>query len=100
MALVILRHGSAASLLPRQTGLVAIQRLDLTILIHRDHHGALGRMRDGAALDSKRARSQLVLAPPHTCVRVEDGIRCAEGIERVNVARAQGSFKTLRTHVA
>jgi hypothetical protein len=44
MALVIAGHGSTTPLLPRQTRLCAVQRLDLTLLIRRDHHCVRGRI--------------------------------------------------------
>jgi len=43
--LVIVRHGLAASGLDRQTGLGAIERLDLAFVIDRQHHG-VGRRID------------------------------------------------------
>src|SRR5215467_1802359 len=39
MTLIVVRHGSATSLLPRQPGLCAVQGLDLTLFIHRNHYG-------------------------------------------------------------
>src|SRR5215831_6294148 len=38
MTLIVVRHGSATSLLPRQPGLCAVQGLDLTLFIHRNHY--------------------------------------------------------------
>jgi hypothetical protein len=41
---MIVRHGSTTPFLPRQPGLRTIQGLDLTLLIHRNHHRSGGRM--------------------------------------------------------
>src|SRR6266481_4357309 len=41
---VIMSHGAAAALLHRQSGLGAIQRLDLTLLIHTKHQRLVGRV--------------------------------------------------------
>jgi hypothetical protein len=43
VALVIVRHGAAAALLQRQAGLGAVERLDLALLIQRQH-GVGGRI--------------------------------------------------------
>ena len=45
MSLVIVGHGSEASLFHRQTGLGAVERLDLGFLVHREHDG-VGRRID------------------------------------------------------
>jgi hypothetical protein len=37
VALIVVRHGPTAAFLERQTGLGAIERLDLALLIHREH---------------------------------------------------------------
>ena len=42
VALVVMRHGLAASGLDRQSGLGAVERLDLALLIERQHH-SVGR---------------------------------------------------------
>ena len=44
VAFVIVGHGSGASLLHRQAGLGTIQRLDLALLVDREHDGVLGRI--------------------------------------------------------
>src|ERR1700758_5060780 len=44
VALVIVRHGGASTLLYRQSGLRTIQRLDLALLIHRQHQRVLRRV--------------------------------------------------------
>src|SRR6266481_2392763 len=41
---VIMSHGAAAALLHWQSGLGAIQRLDLTLLIHTKHQRLVGRV--------------------------------------------------------
>jgi len=51
VAFVIMRHGAGAALLHRQAGLGTIERLDLALLIHREHHG-MGRRIDIKAHDS------------------------------------------------
>src|SRR5271154_1219881 len=38
VSLVVMRHRAAASALQRQPGLSAIERLDLALLVHREHH--------------------------------------------------------------
>ena len=43
--LVVVRHGLAASRLDRQSGLGAVERLDLALLVNRQHHG-VGRRVD------------------------------------------------------
>ena len=45
MSLVIVGHGAEASLFHRQTGLGAVERLDLGFLVHREHDG-VGRRID------------------------------------------------------
>lgn len=44
VALVIVGHGRGAALLQRQAGLGAIERLDLGLLIDREHQRVLGRV--------------------------------------------------------
>ena len=44
VALVVVGHGPGAALLHRQTGLGAVERLDLALLIHREHDGVGGRI--------------------------------------------------------
>src|SRR5205814_7192979 len=41
MALVVVRHGPGTTLLEREARLRAVERLDLTLLVKREHHGAL-----------------------------------------------------------
>src|SRR3954451_17963228 len=42
MALVVVGHGAGAALLQGQAGLGAVERLDLALLVDRQHHG-MGR---------------------------------------------------------
>ncbi len=42
VALVVMRHGAAAPALERQPRLGAVERLDLALFVHRQHHG-MGR---------------------------------------------------------
>ena len=42
--LVVVRHGAVAAFLPRQARLGAVERLDLALLIHRQHDGVHGRI--------------------------------------------------------
>ncbi len=44
VAFVVVRHGSGAALLHRQARLGAVQRLDLALLVDREHDGVLGRI--------------------------------------------------------
>ena len=44
VSLVVMRHRAAASALQRQPGLGAIERLDLALLVHREHHGVRWRI--------------------------------------------------------
>lgn len=44
MALVIVRHGPEPPLLERQAGLDAVERLDLALLVNREHDGMRGRV--------------------------------------------------------
>ena len=44
VALVVVGHGSGAALLDRQSGLCAVQGLDLALLVHRQNHGVSGRI--------------------------------------------------------
>ena len=44
VAFVIVCHGGAFSGLQRQAGLGAIERLNLALLIDRQHHGMAGRL--------------------------------------------------------
>ena len=41
---VVMRHRAAAAALEGQSGLSAIERLDLAFLIHREHHGVRRRV--------------------------------------------------------
>ena len=50
MPLVVVGHGSGASLLHRQAGLGAVERLDLALLVDRQHDG-MGRWIDVEADD-------------------------------------------------
>jgi hypothetical protein len=45
VALVVVRHGLAAPGLDRQSGLGAVERLDLALFVEREHHG-VGRRID------------------------------------------------------
>ncbi len=45
VALVVMGHGAGAALLQRQAGLGAVKRLDLALLVDREHHG-MGRRVD------------------------------------------------------
>jgi hypothetical protein len=42
--LVIVRHGLAAARLDRQSGLGAVERLDLALFVEREHHGVSWRI--------------------------------------------------------
>ena len=44
IALVIVRHGCATALLQRQTGLCAVQGLNLALLVDGKDHGTLGSL--------------------------------------------------------
>jgi len=44
VALVVVGHGSAASLLQRKTGLCTVQRLDLALFIGAQHDGVFRRV--------------------------------------------------------
>jgi hypothetical protein len=44
VALVIMGHGGAAPLLDRQSGLRAVERLDLTFLVDAENHGMSRRI--------------------------------------------------------
>jgi hypothetical protein len=44
VARVIVRHGGGAPLLQRQAWLGAIERLDLALLVDREHDGMFGRI--------------------------------------------------------
>ncbi len=44
MALVVMRHGAAAAAFERQTWLGAVERLDLALFVHRQHHGMSRRV--------------------------------------------------------
>ena len=44
MALVVVRHGRAPTALHRQPRLGAVERLDLALLVHREHQRVLGRV--------------------------------------------------------
>ena len=44
VAFVIMRHGSGASLLHRQTGLGAIKRLNLALFVDAEHERVIGRV--------------------------------------------------------
>ena len=44
VALVVVRHGPGAALLQRQSGLGAIERLDLALFVDRQHDGVCGRI--------------------------------------------------------
>ena len=65
---VVMGHGAGASLLHRQTGLSAVERLDLRLLIDRQHH-RMGRRVDiqaddiGEFLGEGRVGRQLEVAP-------------------------------------
>ena len=69
VALVVVRHGAAAALLHRQARLGAVQRLDLALLVDRQHDGVGGRIDvepdDVAQLGGElRIVGQLELAHP------------------------------------
>ena len=42
--LVVVRHGSGATLLQRQSGLCAIKRLNLALFVDRQHDGVCGQI--------------------------------------------------------
>ena len=44
VALVVVRHGAGAALLHRQSRLGAVERLDLALLVDREHDGVGGRI--------------------------------------------------------
>ena len=53
--LVVVRHGAGPAILHRQAGLRAVERLDLRLLIDREHDGVrriAGRRYSGVALQS------------------------------------------------
>src|SRR3954470_1693750 len=58
MALVVVGHGAGAALLQRQAGLGAIERLDLRLLVNRQHHG-MGRRVNVEADDVAQLRHEL-----------------------------------------
>ena len=67
--LVVVRHGSGAALLQRQSGLGAVQRLNLALLVDRQDDGVRGRIDiepDDVAqfVDEARIVGQLELAHP------------------------------------
>jgi hypothetical protein len=44
MTLVVVGHGAGAAPLHRQSRLRAVERLNLALLIDREHHGMIGRI--------------------------------------------------------
>src|SRR5271166_4776269 len=44
VSLVVVRHGAGTALLHRQSGLSAVERLDLALLVHRQHQRLVGRI--------------------------------------------------------
>src|SRR5580700_6302929 len=69
VALIVVRHGSGTTLLQRQSGLGAIKRLNLALLVDRQDDGVGGRIDiepDDVAqfVDEARIVGQLELAPP------------------------------------
>ena len=72
VALIVVRHGSGAALLQRQSGLRSIKRLNLALFIDRQDDGVCGRIDiepDGVAQfgDEARVVGQLELAHPCGC---------------------------------
>ena len=73
MALVVVCHRPRAPFLPGQPRLRAVQRLDLTLLIEREDHRALGRMQIQAH-DIAQRRDELRIArqlEPRHAMRLE-----------------------------
>ena len=69
MALIVVRHGSGAALLQRQSGLCAVKRLNLALFVDRQDDGVCGRIDiepDDVAqfVDEARIVGQLELAHP------------------------------------
>ena len=55
--LVIVRHGLAAPRLDRQSGLGAVERLDLALLVNRQHHSVGRRIGEASTQTSSAGRS-------------------------------------------
>src|SRR3546814_2864012 len=77
VALVVVGHGAGAALLHGQAGLGAVERLDLALLVDRQHHG-VGRRIDIQADDGRellgegRVVRQLEV-PPEVRAEAESG---------------------------
>jgi dihydroxyacetone kinase len=80
VALVVMGHGAGAALLHRQAGLGAVERLDLALLVDRQHDG-MGRRIDVEADDvasfSAKAGSLESLKVPPAVRRGRAPSRCA-----------------------
>ena len=83
VALVVVGHGPGAALLQRQAGLGAVERLDLALLVDRQHDGVRRRIDvepddvaqlvdEGGSLDSLNWRTRCGCSP---CARQ---MRCTE----------------------
>src|SRR3546814_18003042 len=82
MSLVVVGHGAEAALLHRQTGLGAIERLDLRLFVEREHD-SMGRRVDVEADDALALGGAL---------RVVRQLEAAEAVRRptVQIGRAAG----------